>query len=180
MKLLIIAATSHLESINLALASHAGRLVPGAELNILDLNDYEMPIYSEDREEATGIPEAAGRFIDAIQESDGVILSLAEHNGSYSAAFKNIYDWASRKEQKVWGGKPMLLMATSPGGRGGATVLAAGEATFPRMGAELVATFSLPSFYDSFSEEGISDAESREKFLAALGAFTNHLNNKNL
>jgi chromate reductase len=176
MNLLIIAGTTHRESINLALAIHTGRQVPGADLNILDLNDFEMPIYSQDVEEESGVPEEAGKFLEAIGEADGIVLSLAEHNGSYSAAFKNIYDWASRKEQKVWQDKPMLLMATSPGGRGGATVLAAGEATFPRMGANLVGTFSLPSFYDFFSDEGISDADSKEKFEAAVSALIQHLN----
>ena len=67
----------------------------------------------------------------------------------------------------------MLLMATSPGGRGGATVLEAGKATFPRMGADLKATFSLPSFYDHFeAEKGITDSEMEAKLETALAAFS--------
>jgi NAD(P)H-dependent FMN reductase len=97
---------------------------------------------------------------------------MAEHNGSYSAAFKNLYDWTSRIDVQVWGGKPMLLLATSPGGRGGATVLAAAEATFPRMGAELKGTFSLPSFYDNFAEGNISDPELSNQLQQAVSAFT--------
>ncbi len=156
--ILVIAGTSHRDSINLALASHAAAQVEGAEVNALDLNDFEMPIYSQDREEASGIPDEAQQFLAVIQAADGIVLSLAEHNGSYTAAFKNLFDWTSRLEQKLWSGKPMLLMATSPGGRGGATVLAAAEATFPHLGGNIVASLSLPSFYDNFSEEnGISD-----------------------
>ena len=61
--------------------------------------------------------------------------------------FKNLVDWTSRiTDRKAWGGKPMILMATSPGGRGGATVLAGAEVYFPFIGAELKGTFSLPKF----------------------------------
>jgi NAD(P)H-dependent FMN reductase len=126
----------------------------------LDIASYSLPIYSSDEEEANGKPADAQSFLDAIRAHDAIIISLAEHNGSYAAAFKNLYDWTSRLEPKLWSEKPMLLMATSPGGRGGATVLAAAEATFPRMGADLKATFSLPSFYENFSaEKGITDPE---------------------
>jgi chromate reductase len=52
----------------------------------------------------------------------------------------------------------MLLLSTSPGPRGGATVMATAEATFPRMGADLRATFSLPSFYDNFTDGKVTDA----------------------
>ncbi|MEN8681446.1 MAG: NAD(P)H-dependent oxidoreductase [Akkermansiaceae bacterium] len=94
--ILVIAGTSHRESINLALANHAAAQVEGAKAIALDLNDFEMPIYSEDKEEASGIPQEAKDFLAAIQAADGIVLSLAEHNGSYSAAFKNVLDWTSR------------------------------------------------------------------------------------
>jgi NAD(P)H-dependent FMN reductase len=111
--ILVMAGTSHRESINLALASHAASQVEGAEVTALDLNDFEMPIYSEDKEEASGIPQQAKDFLAAIQAADGIVLSLAGHNGSYTAAFKNILDWTSRVEQKLWSEKPMLLMVSS-------------------------------------------------------------------
>ena len=158
--ILILAGTSHRNSINLALATHAGQQLNKAKLNILDLNDFEMPLYSQDLEESSGIPQKAKDFLAQIQASDGLILSLAEHNGSYTAAFKNVLDWTTRIEPKLWSSRPMLLMATSPGARGGASVLATAEATFPRMGADLRATFSLPSFYENFSQEkGITAPE---------------------
>ena len=171
-KLLVIGATSHRESINVSLARFAGSLVSESELNVLDLNEFEMPIYSQDREEADGIPEAAEKFVDQVKASDGIVISLAEHNGSYTAAFKNIFDWASRHQQKVWSDKPMLVMATSPGGRGGATVLDAAAATFPHLGGNVVATFSLPSFYDNFEDgSGITNAELKSSLGEAVAKF---------
>ena len=90
---------------------------------------------------------------------NGLMISLAEHNGTYTTIFKNLIDWLSRIDMKVWKGKPMLLMATSPGGRGGASVLAAAKSYFPFMEANIVADFSLPSFYQNFSDTGITNNE---------------------
>lgn len=173
MKILAFGGSTSSSSINRQLANHAAGKIPGAEVTQLDLRQFDVPIYSSDEEEANGIPSDAQALKDLIASHDGIVLSLAEHNGSYSAAFKNLYDWVSRIDQKVWSDKPMLLMATSPGGRGGATVLEAAKATFPRMGADLKATFSLPSFYDNFSEEGISDATLETDLNDAVRAFAN-------
>ncbi len=171
MKILAIGASTSSTSINRRLANYAANQIPDAVVTDFNLGDIDVPIFSEDEEKSNGYPADIYRFLYAIQSHDGVVISLAEHNGSYSAAFKNIYDWASRIQQKVWSGKPMLLLSTSPGGRGGKSVMAAAQATFPRMGAELKATFSLPKFYGSFSDGGITDAELRSEFEAALAAF---------
>jgi chromate reductase len=158
MKILAFGASTSSKSINRQLANHAAHKVSGAEVTELDLRSFDLPIYSADAEEANGIPADAHAFIDTIRAHDVVVISMAEHNGSYTAGFKNLYDWSSRVEKEVWLGKPMLLLATSPGPRGAATVIAAAEATFPRMGADLRATFSLPSFFDNFSaNDGITD-----------------------
>lgn len=152
MKILSIGASTSSASINRQLANYAAGLVDGASVTTLDLNDFTLPIYSSDQEAKNGIPQDALRFFETIRAHDGIVLSLAEHNGSYTAAFKNLYDWASRIDQNVWAGKPMLLLSTSPGARGGASVLEAAKQTFPRMGASLVGALSLPSFYDHFQD----------------------------
>ncbi|MFK5921055.1 MAG: NAD(P)H-dependent oxidoreductase [Verrucomicrobiota bacterium] len=158
MKILAFAASTSSTSINRQLANHAAAQITDGEVTELDLRQFDLPIYSSDEEENQGIPAAAHTFKDLILAHDGIVLSLAEHNGTYSAAFKNLYDWTSRIDAKVWVDKAMLLLATSPGARGGVTVLEAAKATFPRMGADLKADFSLPSFYDNFSpDKGITD-----------------------
>ncbi|MGK0185268.1 MAG: chromate reductase [Verrucomicrobiales bacterium] len=168
-KILAFGASTSSTSINRKLANYVAGQVPDSEVTDLDLRSYILPIYSSDEEELNGIPKDAQAFLDTIRAHDVIVVSLAEHNGSYAAAFKNLYDWTSRIEQKLWSEKPMLLLATSPGGRGGATVLEAAKATFPRMGADLRATFSLPSFYDHFSDaDGITDAGLRDALSEAL------------
>ena len=168
---MVVAGSNSKKSINKKLAHFAGKQMKDVELKVFDLNDFEMPIYSGEREEASGIPQEAEKLLAEIEATDGVIISLAEHNGSYSAAFKNIFDWCSRKKQKVWSDKPMLLMATSPGGRGGAGVLQNAGNSFPHLGANVVATFSLPKFHDNFSDNGIKDGDLKSKLDEALTAF---------
>jgi chromate reductase len=172
MNILSIGASSSSSSINQQFADHTANQMADANVTSFPLTVLALPIYSDDEEKENGIPADAQRFLDAIRASDGIVISLAEHNGSYTAAFKNLYDWTSRIEQSLWSDKQMLLLSTSPGPRGGATVLAAGEATFPRMGAKLAATFSLPSFYDNFSDQGITDSELTAKLNQAMKQFS--------
>jgi len=175
MKILSIGASTSSSSINQQLADHAANQIANAEVTSFTLASLNLPIYSEDEEKQNGIPADTQRFLDAIRDCDGIVISLAEHNGSYTAAFKNLYDWASRAEQNVWQGKPMLLLSTSPGARGGATVMEAGKATFPRMGAQLEASFSLPGFYDHFSANGINDPALDSQLSQAISSFKNAL-----
>jgi chromate reductase, NAD(P)H dehydrogenase (quinone) len=113
-----------------------------------------MPIYSFDREKDTGIPQLAEDFAAKIMESELIVISFAEHNGAYSAAFKSVFDWVSRiKDKDVWKDKKLFLMVTSPGGRGGQSVLKIAEDRMPRHGAIVLDTFSLPSFLNPLMKE---------------------------
>jgi chromate reductase len=150
--IIAFAASSSSGSINRKLATYAAGLVTDAEVEILDLNDFELPLFSVDREAELGQPQLAHRFLDKIAASAGIIISFAEHNGCYSAAYKNIYDWASRIKPKVYQDKPMLLLATSPGSRGGQSVLELATNQIPRFGGELIASISVPSFFENFDE----------------------------
>ncbi|MEL6863074.1 MAG: NAD(P)H-dependent oxidoreductase [Bacteroidota bacterium] len=175
-KLVVFGASSSRQSINKKFANYAAHQVADAEVNLLDLNDYEMPIYSIDKEKGTGIPQLAHDFKQQIIDSDGIVISFAEHNGAYSTAFKNIFDWISRIDKNVWMNKPMLLLATSPGGRGGKTVLDIAVNKFRFMNENTMVNFSLPSFMKNFStEEGILDEELRQAFMTQLQLFTEAL-----
>ena len=158
-KIIALGGSNSKKSINKKLATYAANKIDGVEVVVLDLNDYILPLYGPDLEGETGIPDVAKELDEVLKSADGLVVSLAEYNGSYSSAFKNTFDWLSRIDQKVWKNKPMLLMATSPGGRGGAGVLSAAKMSFPHLGGNIVADFSLPSFYDNFSGEGIKNEE---------------------
>ncbi|NQY66799.1 MAG: NAD(P)H-dependent oxidoreductase [Flavobacteriales bacterium] len=169
MNILTIPGSSSTNSINKKLAEYAGSLFEKGDVENVDLNDYEVDIFSVDKEK-NGIPKKISELAEKIDNSNLLILSLAEHNGSYSAAFKNVYDWLSRiPNRKALGNKPMLLLATSPGGRGGASVLAAGLERFPRDGSEVWESFSLPSFNDHFTDDkGITTTSIRLELIRKI------------
>jgi len=163
-KILTIAGSSSKRSINKQLAEYAGSLIKKGELIKIDLNDFEMPLYSIDNENEKGFSEATKNLNKLFESADAFVVSLAEHNGAYSAVFKNAFDWLSRMEANVWRDKPMLLMSASPGGRGGQSVLELGLGKFPRMGANIMGSVSFPSFYDNFKEGEIVNKELKVKF----------------
>ncbi|OXG06448.1 NADPH-dependent FMN reductase [Flavobacterium araucananum] len=161
MKIITFGGSNSQHSINKHLATYAAGLFENGEVEILDLNDYAMPLFSVDLEKQVGQHEIAKAFLAKIASADLLVVSLAENNGNYSVAFKNIFDWSSRITKEVFQQKPMLLLATSPGPRGGASVLEIANNALPRYGAQIKATFSLPTFNANFDLEGnkISNAE---------------------
>ncbi len=176
-KIVAFGASNSKKSINSQLATFTANQVENATVNTLNLNDFEMPIYSVDREQETGIPALAHAFKEEIKNADAIVISFAEHNGSYSVAFKNIYDWMSRIEQNVWMNKPMFLLATSPGGYGAKTVLNHATGIFKRSNTNTVVSFSLPSFMQNFTEEGILNEELNTEFKEQLNQFSAALSN---
>jgi len=150
MKILAFAATSSRKSINQQLVGYAASQLIDAHIEILDINDYELPLFSEDKEAELGQPELASAFLKKIADSDAVFISFAEHNGSYTVAYKNIFDWASRIIPKVFQNKPMIMLATSPGPGGAASVLAAAVTSAPYFDGDVKGSLSMPRFYDNF------------------------------
>lgn len=153
MKIIAFGASNSRNSINKKLATYVSHLFENVEVEVLDLNDFAIPLFSVDLEKEIGQPQQAQAFLDKIASADMLVVSMAENNSNYTAAFKSLFDWASRINGKVFQQKPMLLMATSPGGRGGANVLEIAKNAFPRYGADVKATFSLPLFDENFDLE---------------------------
>lgn len=175
MKILAFAGSTSSTSINRELVKFVLRDFGNEEIHFIDLNDFSMPVFSVDLEKK-GFPDETHRFLQAIGTCDAIICSLAEHNRSYSAAFKNIFDWASRIDVKVFRNKPMLLMSTSPGGYGGGNVMNTAKTFFPQFGAEIRQTFSLPKFYENFDmENGIINPEMLKELKEKAQAFKNEI-----
>jgi chromate reductase len=153
MKLLAFAASSSSKSINKQLATYAASLVADATVEIIDINDYEIPLFSQDKEEELGQPDAAKAFYAKLGQADAIIISFAEHNGSYTAAYKNLFDWTSRIDMKLFQNKPMVLLSTSPGPGGAKTVLSVAVGSAPYFAADVKGSLSIPSFFDNFDSE---------------------------
>lgn len=174
-KIIAFGASNSSDSINKQLAAYAAGKVENAEVQVLDLNDYDLPIYSKQLEASDGHPENAARFLKKLEKADGIVISLAEYNGAYTSVFKNLFDWMSRIERNLFYDKPMLLMATSTGARGGQSVLAMAMDRFPRHGANIAAKFSLPSFHDNFSEGKLTNLDLKDELMEQVKEFENSL-----
>ena len=170
-KIIAFGASSSKSSINKQLANYTANQFQNATVEILDLNDYEMPVFSVDKQAENGIHPLAQEFYAKIGSADLIVISFAEHNGNFSSAFKNILDWSSRINAKTFQEKPMLLLATSPGARGGSSVLDIATKRFPFQGGIVKGSFSLPSFNDNFdAEKGITNEELKNQLLEIVNS----------
>jgi len=158
MKIVAFGASNSQESINKALASYAARLLksefyPNAEIEILDIKDFDLPIFGVDLEKVLGKPEPARRFFEIIGAADVLLISYAEHNGHYPAVFKNLFDWTSRISGEVYQNKPAVFLSTSPGKGGAQSVLAAAVNSAVHFAADVKGSLSVPSFHENFDLE---------------------------
>ncbi|WP_420438123.1 NADPH-dependent FMN reductase [Candidatus Poriferisodalis sp.] len=188
MKLLAFAASNASHSINRQLVDYAvGLLADGQiegvpagalEISSLDLNDFEMPIYSIDRQNADGIPQPAHDFYNLLGAADALLISFAEHNGSYTVAYKNVFDWASRIDMRVYHDKPIVMLSTSPGGGGGGFVLRTAGHLAGYFGNEVLASLAVPRFGENFDTEADRltdpdlDVQLREALATLAGVLT--------
>jgi len=129
-KLLAFAGSIRRHSYNQAILDVAveGAREAGAEVTVVSLSDYTMPIFNEDEEAEHGIPDNAQAFKDLLISHDGFLIASPEYNSSYPALLKNALDWASRqagdeKMMQAYKGKVAGIMASSAGGMGGMRVL---------------------------------------------------------
>ena len=193
MKLLAFAASNASQSINRQLVDYAvGLLADGQidgvpagalEISSLDLNDFEMPIYSIDRQNADGIPRPAHDFYNLLGAADALLISFAEHNGSYTVAYKNVFDWASRIDMRVYHDKPIVMLSTSPGGGGGGFVLRTAGHLAGYFGNEVLASLAVPRFGENFDTEAGRltdpdlDLQLREALATLAGVLTGGADN---
>ncbi|MCK6265498.1 NAD(P)H-dependent oxidoreductase [Vibrio sp. ZSDE26] len=150
MKVIAFGASTSSSSINKALATYTANLIEGADVQVLDIANYNVPMFSEDTEKEIGQAEGAQAFLRDLSEADAFVISFAEHNGHYPAAYKNLFDWATRIDRSVFGEKPAVYLATSPGPGGAQTVLGAAVGSAPYFGGNVKASVSVPSFYENF------------------------------
>jgi chromate reductase len=126
-KILAFAGSLRKDSYNKKLVKIAiqGAKEAGANVTFIDLKDYPLPVYDQDIEDSSGIPENALKLKKLFLEHEGFLISCPEYNSSMPAAFKNIIDWISRpaSPQEVYLSpfidKVVVLMSASPGQLGG-------------------------------------------------------------
>ncbi len=125
-KILAFSGSLRAESFNQKMVTVAaeGARQAGAEVMVISLRDYPLPLMDEDLEAASGLPENAKKLKELFKSHHGVLLASPEYNGSVSGALKNAIDWVSRplgddEPLEAFGNKAWCIMSASPGGLGG-------------------------------------------------------------
>lgn len=167
-KILAFSGSNSSVSINQRLIKAVAKLVDG--IDIIDLRDYDAPIYSLDIEGATGLPKNIVKLYDVIQQYDSIVIASPEYNGLPTSFFKNILDWLSRNQgQKFLQDKKVILLSTSPGAYGGASALAKLKDVVPYWGATVVGTHSMGNFFDNVdANNNLISQEDQEAIKALL------------
>jgi NAD(P)H-dependent FMN reductase len=128
-KLLVFAGSTREASLNRKLAHAAAELAraSGAEVTLIELSDFDVPMYNADLE-AKGTPPDVMKLKQLMFEHPAWLISSPEYNGSYTALLKNTIDWVSSpvKSDPVWKdgfrsfkGKVVGMLSASPGAQGG-------------------------------------------------------------
>lgn len=160
-KILAFSGSCRRDSFNKKLISiaAAGAQAAGADVTLIDLADYPMPIYNGDLEDEHGLPEQAKAFKQLLLEHDAILIASPEYNSGFPALLKNAIDWASRAESSdeprlaAYQGKVAAIMCATPGGMGGAKGL-----TMLRLQLEYIGVMVLPH-QESVSQAHVAFAE---------------------
>ena len=132
-RILVIAGSRRREALSRRVAEACALAVrtAGAEVELIDLDDYPAPLYDGDLEAAAGLPEHVVRLQRRLHASDGLLVVNPEYNGSITPLLKNTLDWCSRPNPadsersggKVYAGRAAAVVGSSPGALGGMRVL---------------------------------------------------------
>lgn len=178
-KILAFAGSTRTDSYNKKLVKIGaeGARAAGAEVTLIDLRDFAMPLYDGDMEAAGGLPENAKKLKRLMIDHHGFLLSCPEYNSSISAVLKNSIDWVSRTETDdepdlvAFHGKTAALMSASPGALGGLRGLVHVRAILGNIGVHLIPDqISIPRAYEVFDENGGLKDAARQQAVMAVGA----------
>jgi chromate reductase, NAD(P)H dehydrogenase (quinone) len=167
-RLIAFAGSTRMQSYNKRLVRLAARgaQAAGAEVTLVDLRDFPMPLFDEDLEKDKGMPEAGGRFKKLLIAHDGFLISAPEYNSSITGVLKNAIDWASRPVPGepplvAFQGKFAALMSASPGALGGLRGLVHLRAILGNIGVLLIPDqIAVSRAFEAFNDDGtLKDAK---------------------
>lgn len=167
----------------LAAIAAAGAREAGAEVTLLSLRDFQLPIFDEDYVSSVGFPEPARQLKAIFKQHQGLIIASPEYNSSLTAALKNAIDWASRSETRdepplsALSGKTAILCAASPGGLGGLRGLVHLRAILGNIGITVLPDqIAVSNAGEAFAADGsLVDARQSARVKALGSTLSKHL-----
>ncbi len=125
-RILAFAGCTRRESFNKKVVAIAalGAREAGAEVTLIDLKDFPLPLFDQDLETEQGMPENGKKLKKLFIDHDGLLIASPGYNSSFPAVLKNAIDWVSRPAPgepslAAFRGKVATLMSASPGALGG-------------------------------------------------------------
>jgi NAD(P)H-dependent FMN reductase len=182
LRILAFSGSARRESLNrkfLASAVQFSREA-GADVTLVDLNEYTLPLYHGDLEDAEGLPANAKKLIELIAKHDGLLIASPEYNSMISPLLKNTIDWCTRDDENPFAGKVAAVLSASPGAFGGIRSLQLAQQLLLKLGCHVVPLqTTLPHADKAFDASGnLTDSrgsKSVQSLAAALIKLTRQL-----
>ncbi len=153
----------------------SGAEAAGADVTVIDLKDYPLPLFDEDLESEQGPPENATRIKKLLVEHEGFLIASPEYNSSISGVLKNTIDWASRPAEGeptlvAFKGKAAAIMSASPGALGGLRGLVHVRSILGNIGVLVLPDqVAVPKAFEAFDDEGNLTDERKKAGVQGLG-----------
>ena len=176
-RILAFAGSVRRESFNKKLVSIAvqGAKKAGAEVTIVDLRDFPLPLFDQDLEAEQGMPDMAKQLKKLFIEHDGLLIASPEYNSSMTGVLKNAIDWVSRPEPGelplvAFRDKAATLMSASPGALGGLRALVHVRAILGNLGViVLPEQIAVPNAHEAFDPGGALIDPKQQAGIVGLG-----------
>lgn len=177
-RILALAGSARKDSFNHKLVKVAaeGARSAGADVTVLNLKDYPLPLFDEDLEREEGTPDNASTLKQLFLEHDGLLISSPEYNSSISPLLKNTIDWVSRPVEgeprlAAYQAKVAAIMAASPGALGGLRGLVHVRSILSSIGVIVLPDqVAIPNAYEAFDETGRLKDERKQASVEGLGS----------
>lgn len=177
-KILAFAGSTRTGSFNKKLVkiAAAGAIEAGADVTIIDLRDFQMPLYDEDLEKQEGLSTSVRTLKDLMLAHQGLLISSPEYNSSVSGVLKNTIDWVSRQSEgeiplACFKDKVVGLMSASPGGLGGLRGLVHVRAILENIGALVIPNqMAISKAHEAFNLDGTMKDEKQGERIKKIGS----------
>lgn len=177
-KILAFAGSTRIDSFNKKLVkiAAAGAIESGADVTVIDLRDFAMPLYDGDLEQKEGLPSNARKLKDLMLSHQGFLISSPEYNSSISGVLKNMIDWVSRPSEgeeplACFKGKVAGIMSASPGGLGGLRGLVHVRAILENIYVLVIPDqIAIAKAHEVFNADGTLKDKKQEEQVKRIGA----------
>jgi len=176
-RILAFAGSLRRESFNKKLVPIAakGAREAGAEVTLIDLKDFPLPVFDQDLEAEHGMPENGKKLKQLFIDHEGLLIAAPEYNSSVTAVLKNSIDWVSRPAPGepplvAFRGKVATLMSASPGALGGLRGLVHVRSILGNIGVIVLPDqFAVAKAHEAFQPDGSLTDPKQRAGIEALG-----------